>query len=132
MKLLKAFRYRLYPTSEQERLIARTVGCCRLVYNLCLEQRKLNWHRSNPLRISAYDQIKELPALKDCADFLREVPNHALQQSIIDLEKAFTNFFDGRAAYPKYRKKGDRESFRYPDPAQFKIASERIFLPQAG
>ncbi|MEI8397349.1 MAG: RNA-guided endonuclease TnpB family protein [Rhodospirillaceae bacterium] len=132
MKTLKAYRYRVYPTTEQENLFRQTVGCCRLVYNLALEQRKLNWHRSKPLRLTSYDQIKELPALKDEVPFLRDVPNHPLQQAIVDLDKAFKNFFEGRAAYPQFRKRGDRDSFRYPDPKQFKITTDRIFLPKAG
>ena len=132
MVMLKAYRYRLYPTTEQEALFRQTVGSCRFVYNLCLEQRRLEWHRSNPRRLTAYDQIKELPALKDEAPWLRDVPNHPLQQAVVDLEKAFKNFFDGRASFPQFRKRGDRDSFRYPDPKQFKIAAERVFLPKAG
>ena len=132
MKMLKAYRYRLYPTPEQEALFRQTVGSCRFVYNLCLEQRRLEWHRSNPRRLTAYDQIKEIPALKDEAPWLRDVPNHPLQQAVVDLDKAFKNFFDGRASFPQFRKRGDRDSFRYPDPKQFKVAVERVFLPKAG
>jgi len=132
MKVLKAYRYRVYPTPEQEALFRQTVGCCRFVYNLCLEQRRLEGNRSDPRRLTAYDQIKELPALKAEAPFLRAVPNHPLQQAVIDLDRAFKNFFEGRAAYPQFRKRGDRDSFRYPDPKQFKIEASRIFLPKAG
>lgn len=132
MVTLKAYRYRLYPTAEQEALFRQTAGSCRFVYNLCLEQRRLERHRSKPRRLTAYDQVKELPALKDEAPWLRDVPNHPLQQAVMDLEKAFRNFFDGRASFPQFRKRGDRDSFRYPDPKQFKIAAERIFLPKAG
>ena len=129
---LKAFRYRIYPTPEQEALFRQTVGSCRMVYNLCLEQRRLEWHRSAPRRLTAYDQIKELPALKGEAPWLRDVPNHPLQQAIVDLGEAFKNFFEGRAKFPQFRKRGDRDSFRYPDPKQFKIEPQRIFLPKAG
>jgi putative transposase len=132
MRLLKAYRYRVYPTPEQESLFRQTVGCCRFVYNLCLEQRNLERHRSDPRRLTSYDQIKELPALKTEAPFLRDVPNHPLQQAVIDLDRAFRNFYEGRTAYPKFRKRGDRDSFRFPDPKQFRIESARIFLPKAG
>ena len=130
--MLKAYRFCIYPTLEQERLFRWTVGCCRFVYNLALEQRRLDWHRSKPLRLTSYDQINELPDLKVEAPFLRDVPSQALQQAIVDLDKAFKNFFEGRADYPQFRKRGDRDSFRYPDPKQFKITAERIFLPKAG
>ena len=117
---------------NQEALFRQTVGSCRMVYNLCLEQRRLEWHRSAPRRLTAYDQIKELPALKGEAPWLRDVPNHPLQQAIVDLGEAFKNFFEGRAKFPQFRKRGDRDSFRYPDPKQFKIEPQRIFLPKAG
>ena len=129
---LKAYCYRVYPTVEQEVLFRQTVGSCRFVYNLCLEQRKLDYHRSHPRRLTAYDQIAELPALKVEVPWLREVPNHPLQQAVIDLDRAFKNFFEGRANYPKFRRRGDRDSFRYPDPKQFKPQADRIFLPKAG
>ena len=49
----------------------RTIGCCRLVYNLCLDQKKLERERSGPRKVSQFDQIKELTALKAEFDFLR-------------------------------------------------------------
>lgn len=130
--MLKAFRYRIYPTTEQESLFRQTVGACRFVYNLCLDQRILEWHRSNPRRITAYDQISELPALKAEVPWLRDVPTHPLQQAVIDLDRAFRNFFEGRASFPQFHKRGRRDSFRYPDPKQFKPEQGRIFLPKAG
>jgi putative transposase len=97
-----------------------------------LEQRILERHRSEPRRLNAYGQQKELSALKDEAPWLRDVPHHPLQQAIADLDKAFRNFFEGRASFPQYRKRSDRDSFRYPDPKQFRIGPRRVFLPKAG
>jgi len=51
----KAYRFRIYPTAEQEVLFRRTIGCCRLVYNLCLDQKKLERERSDPRRLTAFD-----------------------------------------------------------------------------
>jgi putative transposase len=130
--LRKAYRFRIYPTAPQEHLFRRTIGCCRLVYNLCLAQKKLERERSDPRSLTAFDQIKELTALKCDAEFLRDVPHHPFVQSVMDLHKAFKNFFEGRAGFPKFRKKGENDSFRYPDPKQVKIEAERIFLPKAG
>jgi transposase len=132
MKTLKAYRYRVYPTAEQEALFCRTAGACRFVYNLCLEQRILERHRSNPRRLTAYDQIKELTELKKDAEWLRDVPHHPVCQAVTDLDRAFRNFFEGRASFPRFRKRGRRDSFRYPDPKQFKPEPGRIFLPKAG
>jgi putative transposase len=57
-----------------------------------------------------------------------------LQQTLKDLERAYTNFFDKRAAFPKFKKKGQSENFRYPDPKQLKLdqGNSRIFLPKLG
>ena len=129
-----AYRFRAYPDPEQASLFRRTAGCCRLVYNLCLEQRRLEWHRSVPRRLTAAGQMKELKDLKAAAPFLKQVPHHPLQQAIRDLDRAFQNFFEGRASYPKPRTKCRHTSFRYPDPLQIKLDrdEERIFLPKAG
>jgi putative transposase len=132
MKIIKAYRYRIYPTDEQEVLFRQTVGACRFVYNLCLEHRVLEWHRSNPRRLTAYDQIKELTDLKKDVSWLRDVPHHPVCQAVMDLERAFKNFFEGRASFPQFRKRCGRDSFRYPDPKQFKPEPGRIFLPKAG
>jgi putative transposase len=132
MLVQKAYKFRIYPTTEQEHLFRRTIGCCRLVYNLCLDQKKLERERSNPRGLSAFDQAKELTALKREFEFLREVPHHPLMQSILDLHKAFKNFFEGRAGFPKFRRNGENDAFRYPDAKQIKIEADRIFLPKAG
>jgi putative transposase len=132
MLVQKAYKFRIYPTTEQEHLFRRTIGCCRLVYNLCLDQKKLERERSNLRGLSAFDQAKELTALKREFEFLREVPHHPLMQSILDLHKAFKNFFEGRAGFPKFRRKGENDAFRYPDAKQIKIEADRIFLPKAG
>jgi len=129
-----AYSFRAYPDTEQASLFRRTAGCCRLVYNVCLEQRRLERQRSDPRRITAAGQMKELKDLKAAAPFLKEVPHHPLQQAIRDLDRAFLNFFEGRASYPKPRTKFRNESFRYPDPVQIKLDrdGQRIFLPKAG
>ena len=93
---------------------------------------RLERERSRPRKLSQFDQIKELTALKAEFDFLREVPHHPLVQTVMDLHKAFKNFFEGRAGFPTFRKKGQNGSFRYPDPKQIEIEDERIFLPKAG
>ena len=93
----KGYRFRLHPTPEQEALFRRNAEGCHLVYNLCLEQKVLERHRSEPRRLTTFDQIKEIPAPKAEFPFLRQVPNHPLQQAIVDLHRAFANFFEGRA-----------------------------------
>ncbi len=132
MKEQLGYKYRVYPDERQERLFRRTVGSCRFVYNLFLEQKKLEWGRSAPRRLTQIDQIKQIPEAKGHFPFLKEAPNHCLQQAVIDLHKAYSNFFKGNARYPKPRRKFQNESFRFPDPTQIKFREGAIFLPKAG
>jgi putative transposase len=132
MKEQLAYKFRIYPDEPQTRLFRMTVGCCRFVYNLFLEQKKFERGRSNPRRLSQVDQIKQLPEAKRDFPFLIDVPNHCLQQTIIDLHKAWANFFAKRAAFPKPRRKFQNEAFRFPDPKQIKTRPGEIFLPKAG
>jgi putative transposase len=66
--------------------------------------------------------------------WLRDAPTHPLQQALRDLGRAYKNFFAGRAQFPKFKKRGQHDSFRYPDPKQFKLdqVNGRIFLPKLG
>jgi putative transposase len=66
--------------------------------------------------------------------WLAEAPIHPLQQKLKDLERAYSNFFAKRADFPRFKKKGQGDSFRYPDPKQIKLdqANNRIFLPKLG
>ena len=66
--------------------------------------------------------------------WLREGPIHPLQQSLKDLDRAYANFFAKRADFPRFKKKGQRDSFRYPDPKQIKLdqGNRRLYLPKLG
>ena len=59
----KAYKYRIYPNKEQQELINKHIGCCRYVYNLCLE-KKINAYKTSKKSISCFDFIKLLPSLK--------------------------------------------------------------------
>ena len=140
MLLRKAFRYRLDPTAAQCELFRKTAGCVRFVWNWALTQRTSLWAAPRDLpgeerrvhRISAIDQINHLPALKHQFPFLADVPSHCLQQVLRDLEQAFARFLSGACRHPRLRRKGERVSFRFPDPKQLLIGDRTVFLPKAG
>ncbi|HCF3019240.1 TPA: cytosine methyltransferase, partial [Pseudomonas aeruginosa] len=68
------------------------------------------------------------------APWLKVAPVHPLQHALKDLDRAYQNFFEQRADFPRFKRKGQRDSFRYPDPKQIKLdqANCRIFLPKLG
>lgn len=137
MRRHKAYRVRIHPTSAQEAAFRQISGCCRLVYNLALEQRQTFWrqHKAQTGRpISWMGQKRELPALKAEAPFLRNVPAHCLQMALAELDAAFRHFFDGIAEYPQPRRKLRNDSFTFPDPAQIRIDLRHglLILPKFG
>lgn len=115
----KAYRYRLTPTPEQAHKLSCFVGVCRTVYNLALEQRR-DWYRPGR-SFSFAAQCRELTALREAFDWMREAPVHPMQQALRDVERAYQNFFSGRAQYPTPRKKGLHDTLRFPDPKQLSL-----------
>ncbi|AOY97600.1 cytosine methyltransferase (plasmid) [Cupriavidus sp. USMAA2-4] len=135
MQRLQAFKYELMPTGEQQRNMRRFAGACRFVYNKALAMQKENCEAGGKF-IGYVAMAKQLTAWRNGAEtpWLKDAPVHPLQHALKDLERAYKNFFAKRAAFPKFGKRGRRDSFRYPDPKQFRIdrANARIFLPKLG
>ena len=125
----QAFRFKLRFDADQESLANRTAGICRVVRNLCLEQRS-TWGRRH--RISKFGQQAELKPLKAEFPWVAEAPHHCLLQAIADLDIACRRFFKGQAGYPTFHRRGRKDSFRFPDPKQFTITDDGIHLPKLG
>ena len=111
--MLKAFKYRLNPTKEQTILINKHIGCSRFVYNLALEVKQMAWV-GNKVNISCFDLHKQLSDLKKECEWLKEVNSQSLQQSITNLDKAYTTFFKGQNSFPRFKKKSTGGSFNIP------------------
>jgi len=115
--------------------MARFAGCRRFTYNKALELEK-DYRNRNGKIIDYAGLCRILTEWRHSEEtaFLAEAPTHPLQQCLKDLVRAFTNFFAGRAKFPRFRKKGKGDSFRYPDPKQIKLdqKNSRIFLPKLG
>ena len=106
----RGFRYKLAPTPDQKTLFRQFAGVCRLVYNLALEQRSL-WGRR--YRIGFALQCRELTLLRAELDWIAAVSQTCQQQALRDLDKAFANFFAGRAGFPTPRRRGVNDAFRF-------------------
>ena len=124
----KAHSYRFYPTPEQDNLLRRTLGCVRLVYNKALHERTQGWYERQE-RIGYNETSSMLTAWKQEEElaFLNEVSCVPLQQGLRHLQKAFTNFFDGRAQYPSFKKKHHGGSAEFTKSA-FKYRNGHIYL----
>ena len=114
MKQKKAYKYRFYPSDEQKRILAQTFGCCRYVYNWALRERTDAYYQRGE-RLSYEGTAQRLTALKKQEEtaWLGEVSSVVLQQSLRHLDKAFRNFFEGRADYPTFKKKRHQQSATY-------------------
>ena len=117
MLLRKAQVFRLYPTTEQSAVLGRWVGAVRFTYNVALEQRR-DWYRPGR-SFNFASQCREITTLRAEVDWLRDVPVHALHQGIKDLDRAYQNWWAGRAEAPTPRKRGFNDAMRFPDPATF-------------
>jgi putative transposase len=110
----RAYRYRFYPTDEQQQQLARTFGCVRFVYNWALrlltevyqQQGKRLYYGDTS---AALTQLKKQPETA----WLNDVSAVPLQQALRHLDRAFVNFFEGRASYPTFHKKHGVQSATY-------------------
>jgi len=105
--MIKAYKYRIYPNSEQRMQIAKTFGCCRFVYNQTLAYRK-----------EVYEKEKKSVSKTDCNNYcnrqlkkdyewLKEVDKFALTNAIYNMDAAYRKFFKEHAGYPKFKSKHD-------------------------
>ena len=115
----RGFKYRIYPNASQRDQIARTLGCCRFVYNRALDIKKTAYGETGK-SIATNDLIKMIPAWKRDPEtpWLARADSMALQQSIRDLDRAYKNFFrrvreGGKPGFPKFKSRRHcRQSYR--------------------
>lgn len=131
--MLRAYKYRIYPTEEQKVLFTKTFGCCRFVYNWALN-----------LKIEAYKQDKKSVAYKEVQDrmvnelkkenqWLTEVNSQAILNSIRNLDTAYKNFFRDTHAvgFPKFKSRKSKQSFQCPQHCNVDFVKGTITIPKA-
>ncbi len=107
--MLKAYKYRLYPNKEQKILIQKTFGCCRFVYNQCLNL-KINKYKNESVSMSKIDLNNYCNRqLKKEYEWLREVDKWSLTNSIYNMDSAYQKFFKEHTGYPKFKSKRDNK-----------------------
>jgi putative transposase len=131
MERLEAYKFELRPDGAQRRLMRRFAGSCRYVYNraLALQQQRFDHGESG----FGYAQLcQQLTAWRSEALWLGAAHSQILQQALKDLQCAYRNFLERRAALPRLKKKGRRDSFRFPQGVKLDQPNERIYLPKLG
>lgn len=122
--------FRCYPTPEQEQHLARTFGCVRFVWNWALRARTDAFRAGERMGYPATDRALTLLKQQPETAWLNEVSSVCLQQSLRDLQVAFSNFFDKRTAYPAFKRKEARQSANYTERG-FSFDAERRILKLA-
>ena len=126
-----AHKYRFYPDAEQTVLLAKTFGCVRVVWNNILDWRSKEY-TLNATKINYVTSAKHLTEIKQLEEFqwLYDVSNVALQQSLRSQDVAFSNFFSKRAKYPKFKSKHGKQSFRLTS-SGFRVKDGGLYIAKS-
>ncbi len=129
----KAYKFRVYPTRRQEVFFAKHFGCTRFIYNYLLSVRRDAYQKEGK-SISGLEAKKLIPGLKRQEEYewLKEVNSQSLQEAALDLNSAYERFFKkiNGSGYPKFKKKGQRDSFSVPQSFQIDPTHSSILIPK--
>ena len=125
--MLKAFKYKLSPTKEQSILLNKHIGASRFVFNLALECKQMAW-AGNKINLSCFSLHSQLKDLKTECEWLKEINSQSLQQSITNLDKAYTAFFKGQNSFPNFKKKSNGGSFNIPQ--NVILENDKLIVPK--
>ncbi|MFW6246767.1 MAG: RNA-guided endonuclease InsQ/TnpB family protein [bacterium] len=124
---MKAIKVKLYLNSEQISYINNLLGCSRFVYNNCLDFKIKYYNETN--KSTSFGELgKHLTGLKQKYTWLKDVHSKVLQQSLINLEYAYKNFFKNGMGFPNFKKKSQKQSCRFPVDAISGVNGNRINL----
>ena len=130
--MMKAFKFRLYPTEAQAGKLNQHIGSCRFVYNWALSQ-KIKTYEQTGKSISRFDLNKLIPVLKTSNEWLGEVNSQSLQGMTKQVESAFTRFFREKNGFPKFKsKKNPIQSFPVPQHYSVDFENNTVKLPKIG
>ena len=131
--MLRAYKYRIYPTEEQKVLLAKTFGCCRFVYNWALNL-KIEVYKQEKKSIGNVELTNRMRSeLKTEHEWLGEVNSQALQSALRNLDTAYKNFFRDTHAvgFPKFKSRKQKQSFQCPQHCSVDFGKGTISIPKA-
>ena len=132
---MKAYKYRIYPTKQQESTLNNHFAMCRHLYNWSLKER-IEAYETEKRTVSYVEQANKLPVLKKERAWFKNVYSQVLQNVLKRLDLAFQNFFrrvknNQTSGFPKYKKKGTWQSITYPDYSKTPV-NDTITVPKIG
>ena len=126
--MFKAIKIRIYPNQDQEIYISKLLGSCRFLFNNCLAY-KIEEYNINKKSVTFGELGKHLTDLKTKEEYLwlKESHSKVLQQTLINLESSYKNFFKNGNGFPKFKsKKDNKQSCRFPNDAIIGLNGNRI------
>ncbi len=138
--MLKAFKYRLYPTKPQARDLERTLELCRQLYNAALQERR-DAYRKAGRSVGFYEQKRHLPEIRAELPEYKGIHSQVLQDVIQRVDRAFQGFFrrvkqGQKPGYPRFKGKGRYDSFTFPQAGSTGIkvqeGGKRVFIHGIG
>ena len=131
--MIRAIKYELNPTNGQKQMLNQAFGNCRFVYNWALD-KKIKAYQEDKKTLSCFDLMKELTSFKKKEGFewLNLSGSQQLQQSVSNLDKAFSNFFRAKKGFPKFKSKHNKQSFRIPQNVKINYEKYKLFIPKIG
>ena len=128
---MRAYKYRIYPNAEQKVLIAKHFGCSRHVYNWALTEKDKHYKETGKSLSKRQLQDRLVASKKDDKEWLTDVNSQSLLASLANLDTAFTNFFQGRAKFPKFKSKySGWQFFQCPQHVTVDFETSAINLPK--
>ena len=131
----KAYKFRLYPTKQQEEKLFWTLARCRELYNAALSERK-DAYRLAGKSISYYEQKRDLPEIKEIRPEYHDIHSQVLQDVLLRLKRAFDRFFERvkngeKPGYPRFQGHNRYASFTYPQ-SGFSLEKHHLTLSKIG
>jgi len=138
--MLKAFKYRLYPTKPQARDLERTLELCRQLYNAALQERREAYQKAGKT-VGFYEQKRWLPEIRTELPEYKGIHSQVLQNVIERVDRAFQGFFrrvkaGQKPGYPRFKGKGRYDSFTFPQAGatgvKLQEGGKRVFIYGVG
>ena len=132
----RSYKYRLYPTKQQEHTLFSTLTCCREIYNAALQERR-EAYRMVGKSINYYEQAHQLPEIKQIREEYQDIHSQVLQDVLRRLKKAFDNFFrrvknGEEPGFPRFQGRNRYNSFTYPQGGYSLTHDDRVHISKMG